>query len=168
MDDSSSVDISWFEQVKIQAEVLLPVLYALRAELGTERANEVVYGALREWMKGSFATMAEQIEGNPAEKWHAISAAIEPAYIDDLHIEKIRDDAEALEFDVTECRFADHFRRLNEPELGAILNCECDFHVAEIGKPEVVFSRKRTLMSGGSCCDFRYSFATRRNQDDAS
>lgn len=167
MDDSSSAEISWFDQVRIQAEVLLPVLHALRAEFGTERANKVVYGALREWLQGSFASMAEQIDGTPAKKWHAICEAIEPAYIDDLRVEKIRDDAEALEFDVTECRFADFFRHLNEPELGAILNCECDFHVAEIGKPEVAFSRTRTLMSGDSCCDFRYSFAAGTLEDDA-
>jgi len=158
MENSNSSDISWFDQVRIQTEVLLPVLQVLRSELGPERANKLVYGALRKWMKDAFTDMAKEIDGGPREKWHAITEEIEPTYIDDLNIQKIRDDENAWEFDVTGCKFADYFRSLNEPVLGAILNCECDFHVAEIGKPEVSFSRNQTIMSGGSCCDFRYKF----------
>ena len=34
-----------------------------------------------------------------------------------------RHDKEALEFDITHCRFAEFFRALGEPELGALLIC---------------------------------------------
>lgn len=168
MESSSSPEISWFDQVQIQTEVLLPVLQALRHELGPERANKLVYGALRNWMRNSFKSMADSIEGSPREKWHTITEEIEPTYIDDLNIEQLRDDENALEFDVTSCKFADYFRGLNEPVLGAILNCECDFHVAEIGKPEVAFSRNQTIMSGGSCCDFRYAFKNDKDNTNAT
>ncbi len=164
MENSDSPDISWFDQVKIQTEVLLPVLEALRLELGPEKANKLVYEALRNWMKSSFNSMAGEIEGSPREKWHAITEEIEPTYVDDLDIEEIRNDEIGWEFNVTGCKFAEYFRSLNEPVLGAVLNCECDFHVAEIGKPEVSFSRNQTIMSGGSCCDFRYAFNTKEDQ----
>jgi hypothetical protein len=39
------------ELVKIQARVLLPVLRALRTELGAERANQLVADALRGWSR---------------------------------------------------------------------------------------------------------------------
>jgi hypothetical protein len=40
------VDIPVFEQAKIQAQVLVPLVKALQAELGEERANAVVRKAL--------------------------------------------------------------------------------------------------------------------------
>ena len=47
-------DISLLDQVKMQAEVLVPVLKALRAELGEERANRQVINALRAWSREVF------------------------------------------------------------------------------------------------------------------
>jgi hypothetical protein len=40
------VDIPVFEQAKIQAQVLVPLVKALQAELGEDRANALVRGAL--------------------------------------------------------------------------------------------------------------------------
>ena len=42
------MDIPLIEQVKIQAQVLVPLVKALQAELGEERANAIVRKALRE------------------------------------------------------------------------------------------------------------------------
>jgi hypothetical protein len=43
--------ISLLELAKIQAKVLVPVVRALRKELGTERANKIVAEALRGWSR---------------------------------------------------------------------------------------------------------------------
>ena len=40
------MDIPLIEQVKIQAQVLVPLVKALQAELGEERANAIVRKAL--------------------------------------------------------------------------------------------------------------------------
>ena len=48
----------------------------------------------------------------------------------DVTVEMLRHDKEALEFDITHCRFAEFFRALGEPELGALLICETDFDIA--------------------------------------
>ena len=50
----------------------------------------------------------------------------------------------------------DFFRQLGEPELGAVLLCESDLHVAEVGSPEVELTRTQTIMQGAGYCDFRY------------
>ena len=42
------MDIPLIEQVKIQAQVLVPLVKALQAELGEERANAIVRKALGE------------------------------------------------------------------------------------------------------------------------
>ena len=38
----------------------------------------------------------------------------------DVAVEMLRHDRQALEFDVTHCRFAGFFRAIGEPELGAL------------------------------------------------
>jgi len=62
---------------------------------------------------------------------------------------------------VTRCRFAEFFRALGEPELGALLICETDFDIAAAGGSEVSLTRDRTIMQGASSCTFRYKFAPR-------
>jgi len=72
-----------------------------------------------------------------------------------------RHDEEALEFDVTSCRFAEFFRALGEPELGALLICQTDFDIAAVSEGEVSLDRAQTLMQGARSCTFRYRFAPR-------
>lgn len=163
MEDSDTTGISWFDQVKIQTEALLPVLSALRNEIGEQEANRIVYGALRKWMKQMYEDMSNGIEGTPLEKWQKINEEIESTYIHDLEIRPIKNDSKTWEFDVTGCRFADYFRQLGEPELGAILNCEADNHLADVGESEVEFNRTQTIMKGGKCCDFRFKFVPKKD-----
>jgi hypothetical protein len=73
----------------------------------------------------------------------------------------LRHDRGALEFDITRCRFAEFFRALGEPELGALLICETDFDIAAAGGGEVTFTRDETIMQGAPSCTFRYKFAPR-------
>jgi hypothetical protein len=69
-----------------------------------------------------------------------------------------RRDEDALEFDITSCRFAEFFRMLGEPELGALLVCEADADIAAAGEGDVSFTRTQTIMRGAPCCTFRYKF----------
>ena len=79
----------------------------------------------------------------------------------DVAVKTHRHDKDALEFDITHCRFAEFFRALGEPELGALLICETDFDIAAAGGGEVSFTRDQTIMQGAPSCTFRYKFAPR-------
>jgi hypothetical protein len=54
-------NISLLEKTRIQAQVLVPVMRALRAEIGREKADAIVRGALREWSKQVFAEIGKNI-----------------------------------------------------------------------------------------------------------
>ncbi|MGH6643102.1 MAG: hypothetical protein ACRED3_10435, partial [Bradyrhizobium sp.] len=56
--------ISLLEKTRIQAQVLVPVMRAMRAEIGREKADALVRGALREWSKQLFAGIGDGIEGS--------------------------------------------------------------------------------------------------------
>src|SRR4051794_1828964 len=47
-------NLSLLDKTRIQAQVLVPVLQALRAEIGKERADAIVRQALRDWSKQLF------------------------------------------------------------------------------------------------------------------
>jgi hypothetical protein len=129
--------LSLLDKTRIQAQVLVPVLRALRVELGKEKADAIVRQALRDWSKQLFATVGESVEGSPRRKWAAMQTALTEITEREVTFEIIRDDKEALEFDVTHCRFAEFFRALGEPELGELLVCATDFDIVAAGGSDV-------------------------------
>jgi hypothetical protein len=153
--------LSLLDKTRIQAQVLVPVLRALRAELGREKADAIAKEALRGWSKELFAAIGDRVDGSPRRKWAAMHSAMAEATEHDVTVEMRRHDKEALEFDITHCRFAEFFRALGEPELGALLICETDFDIAAAGDREVSFTRDQTIMQGAPSCTFRYKFAPR-------
>ena len=133
----------------------------MRCELGKDKADAIVKQALRDWSSQLFAAIGEGIEGSPRRKWAAIQSVFGEVSGKEVDVEILRHDKEALDIDVTRCRFAEFFRALGEPELGALLICETDFDIAAAGGSEVSLTRDRTIMQGASSCTFRYKFAPR-------
>jgi hypothetical protein len=151
-------NISLLEKTRIQAQVLVPVMRALRAEIGREKADAIVRGALREWSKQVFAEIGKGTEGSPRRKWAAMQGALNDVTAREVTFDILRHDKEVLDIDVTTCGFAEFFRALGEPELGALLVCQTDIDIAAAGESEVSLDRAQTLMQGAPCCTFRYKF----------
>jgi L-2-amino-thiazoline-4-carboxylic acid hydrolase-like protein len=155
-------EVSLLDKTRMQAQVLVPVLHALRAELGKERADAVVKQALRDWSKQLFVAIADGIEGSPRRKWAGLQKVFGEVSGREVEFEIRRHDEAALDIDVTRCRFAEFFRALGEPELGALLICAADFDIAAVGEGAVDLDRAQTIMQGAPSCTFRYRFAPRQ------
>jgi hypothetical protein len=153
--------VSLLDKTRMQAQVLVPVLRALRAELGKDRADAIVRQALRDWSQQLFAAIGDGIEGSPRRKWATMQSAWSEVSAREVEFEILRHDKEALHIDVKRCRFAEFFRALGEPELGSLLICETDFDVVSVGKDEVSLDRAQTIMWGAPSCTFRYRFTPR-------
>ena len=142
-------------QVKIQAEVLIPLIKALQAELGKERANALVRTALgdtyRRYGEEFWRTKNEKNLGKVIASGFATFARE-----DALDYRVIEQSEDAFEFDVTGCRYAEFYKELGEPELGFLLVCSADFPMAEGFGPDIKLTRTQTIMQGASHCDFRY------------
>ena len=154
-------NLSLLDKTRIQAQILVPALRALRSELGRKRADAIVKDALRSWSKQLFAAIGDGIDGSPRRKWATMHTAMAGITGHDVTVEMRRHDKEVLEFDIRHCRFADFFRALGEPDLGVLLICETDFDIAAAGGSEVSFNRDQTIMQGAPSCTFRYKFAPR-------
>ena len=147
------------ERVKLQTEVLLPLLRHLRAELGVEKANNLFYPVLRRMTKDWIMEIASSKSKDPIENFRKTSELHLTYFEGDVDMDVLRADDERLEVNVTGCRYADFFRQLGEPELGSILTCEMDDHIAELSAPAVSLSLTDTIMKGGTHCPFRYKFS---------
>src|SRR5437763_3781884 len=126
-------NVSLLDKTRVQAQFLFPILRALRTEHEKDKAEAIVKQALRDWSKQLFAAIGDSIEGSPRRKWAAIQSVFGEVSGREVEVEILRHDEEALELDVTRCRFAEFFRALGEPELGALLICEADFDIASVG-----------------------------------
>jgi hypothetical protein len=154
--------ISKLDEFNAEAQVLIPVLKAVRAELGEERANCLIFEALRAWCRERFRQIGAGIPGTAREKWDIIKKQDGSRTRDnDLEFTILKWEPEAIEYDVSHCIYADFFRELGEPELGAILVCDSDIYlVEEVTGLEVEYKRTQSIMQGGSCCDIRWRIKT--------
>jgi L-2-amino-thiazoline-4-carboxylic acid hydrolase len=149
------VDVSVIQQAKIQAQVLVPLVKALQAEFGEERANALVRKALGD----IYRRYGEEFWRAKSEKnLGKIMASVFTTYAreDALDYRVIEQSQDAFEIDVTGCRYAEFYRELGEPELGFLLVCGADFPTAEGFGPDIKLTRTQTIMQGASHCDFRY------------
>jgi hypothetical protein len=68
--------VSLLDKTRIQAQVLVPVLRALRAELGKDKGDAIVKQALRGWSRQLFAAIGDGIEGQSAAQVGDHSSAL--------------------------------------------------------------------------------------------
>jgi hypothetical protein len=147
--------VSVIEQAKIQAQVLVPLVKALQAELGEEKANRLVRNALGD----IYRRFGEELwRSRKEENIGKVMASAFTAYAKDdaLDYQVIEQSQDAFAFDVTGCRYADFYKELGEPELGFLLVCASDFPLAEGFGPDIKLTRTQTIMQGAPHCDFRY------------
>jgi hypothetical protein len=148
------IPLPLLQQREIEAGVIAPLVRAFAAEVGEQRAREVVAGVVRELARQAGCAAAAAVGGNDLphlkqaiETWKAGGA---------LELDVLRDDGEHFQFNVTRCRYAEMYRRLGLADLGPILSCGRDGAMIEGFNPAIEFRRTHTLMEGAPYCDFRY------------
>ena len=137
------------EATKIQARAVIPIVKAMERELGKERAHAIAGRAIAEnyvqWRdKRGFVPdshPASEDDGGPA-----------------FPVEKqvVQNSATTYGHNITGCAFANYFRSIGEPEIGALMTCGVDFAAEAHMRPGWEFTRTQTRMEGAPHCDFRW------------
>lgn len=156
------MDIPQIEQVKIQAKVLVPLVKALRAELGQEKADSIVRKALgnlfrkygEKWWQ---AQEAQDLGTKMASAFEMFAAGAALGY------KVVKQTPDAFDVNVTDCRYARFYKEIGAPELGFLLTCSVDFPMTEGFGAGVQLTRTQTIMQGASHCDFRYALEKKGN-----
>jgi predicted hydrocarbon binding protein len=141
--------------VKIQSRVVIPIIRELEKEIGKERAHALIgraianayvdYRELKGFEENSHPRVEQEFDnGFPVER------------------EVIDDTEETYGYNITGCEFAEYFRSIGEPEIGALMTCGVDYAAEELIRPEWEFERTQTRMQGAPHCDFRWRKGTSR------
>ena len=141
------------EQVKIQAQVLVPLVRALQRELGEERANALV----RKTIGPIYRQYGEEWWAQGAKDFNQVLSTSFQRFAsgEALDYQVVKQTPDTFEVNVTGCRYARFYQELGEPELGFLLTCSADFSLAE-GFAGVELTRTQTIMQGADHCDFRF------------
>ena len=139
---------------EIEARILSPYLAAVAAEIGEERARELLARVVVEAARESGREMRGRTDGDGltafAEQWG-------PWFRDGaLEIDERERSDDSWRFDVTRCRYAELYRSLGLDDLGSMLSCSRDAALIEGFGDGVTLTRTTTLMQGGDRCDFWY------------
>jgi hypothetical protein len=145
----------FIEQAKIQAQVLVPLVKVLQAELGEERARRLVRSALGGWVRDVAVQMTAHTGGTPIDK--VASAIPHFAAGNAIDVEDVKKTDDRFEFNVTGCRYAKFYKELGAPELGFLLLCDLDYPMTDGFGAGLELTRTQTIMQGADHCDFRYA-----------
>jgi len=138
-----------------EARILVPFLYELFKEFGEEKILHVLEKTIKNIAK-------EQGEGLSKQYGDSVDAFLDTFKFwtqdDALEINLLEKSDTKLSFDVTRCKYAEMYRELGISNLGAVLSCNRDASLIEGFNPTASLDRKETIMAGGKCCTFRYTF----------
>lgn len=139
---------------EIEARIVGPLLEALGREFGEERVREVAREVIVRIAREQGDQLAGFMGGRTLDHF---ARSLELWKKDDaLHIDVLEQSAERFSFNVTRCRYAELYRALGIPELGALLSCNRDFALIEGFDPGTSLTRTHTIMEGAPFCDFRF------------
>ncbi len=147
-------DVGVLKRREIEARIVKPLLERLGEEFGQERVQELASEVVVEVAQGQGAELAGHLGGNDLqtfadsmENWTKGGA---------LELEIVEQSSDVFKFNVTRCRYAEMYRDLGMPELGAHLSCDRDGTMVEGFNPDIEFTRTQTIMKGAIHCDFVY------------
>jgi hypothetical protein len=147
-------EIGVLKRREIEARIVGPLLEALGQEFGRDRVLEVARDTIVKIAHEQGAQLAKAVGGDSLAH---LGGSLDAWKKDDaLQIEVLEQAEQKLSFNVTRCRYAELYRALGIPELGALLSCNRDFSMSQGFNPEISLTRTQTIMQGAAFCDFRF------------
>ncbi len=136
------------DAVKVQSRVVIPIVKALEQEIGKERAHAIVGKAIADSYVAYRTRRGFEPNSHPREDGDAPAFPVER--------DVVEDNDGSYGHNITGCAFADYFRSIGEPEIGALMTCGVDFAGEALMRPDWDFNRTQTRMEGADFCDFRW------------
>jgi L-2-amino-thiazoline-4-carboxylic acid hydrolase-like protein len=147
-------ELPLIDRIKIAAELVIPIVKQMEAELGTERAHAIVRSGVSSQFRAMARDALAESKGDSLTALMNLNSGVRQG----VDIETtMTAQPDGFEMDVTGCVYARFFQQLGEPELGFLLVCSADFDVVE-ELPTLELSRTQTIMQGADHCDFRYRY----------
>lgn len=140
---------------EIEARIAGPLIKAFMAEVGQEKALEIVQKVIVSLAKESGEMLRRFAGGDGLEdfaKGMSLWSRDDAVTFDLLELTP-----EKISMNTTRCRYAEMYRELGMADLGFVLSCARDFALVEGFNPKIELQRTQTIMEGADHCDFRFS-----------
>ena len=148
-------EIGVLKRREIEARILLPVVEALAKEFGRERVVSIVRDVIVEVARAQGQEIAARMGDGSLR---SLGTALQDWQKGDAYrMDVLEQTEERFSFNVTRCRYAEMYRALGIPEMGALLSCNRDFALIEGFNPDMRLTRTQTIMEGAPHCDFRFA-----------
>ncbi len=156
MESKKDMKISHIKRREIQAPIVSAIVNGFIKELGKERTLEILSKIIEEDAIDSGRNLAIEFKGNGISE---LSQLIRDIWCNEgaMLIDVLKETENEFHFNVTKCRYAEVYKKLNVQELGKCLSCDRDFPFNEGFNPEIKLERTQTIMEDADYCDFRYS-----------
>jgi L-2-amino-thiazoline-4-carboxylic acid hydrolase len=151
------IELPTLTKRKLQAQVIGPIYAEMVAQLGEQRAGQILDAAIKKAAIAegkSFADKAPDGVTSMAdfiklyENWTADGA---------LEIDVLKADDKTFDFNVTRCKYAETYKDMGLGKIGHLMSCNRDGTFCEGYDPNIKLERAQTIMGGASCCTFRYT-----------
>ena len=139
-----------------EARILAPMIEALADAFGRDAVVDIVRKTIIKIAREQGAELAELMGGCSAA--HLMASMQYWAQDNALEFDILEQTDETLSFNITRCRYAEMYRALGIPELGAVLSCNRDYALIEGFNANTALTRTQTIMDGAPHCDFRFRF----------
>jgi hypothetical protein len=138
-----------FEAITAAVRAQIPLVRAMEAELGRERAHQLVRAALDKANRAMVGKRGKLLD-IPTLKAEFAGFGEGVRY----EFETIEESETLLRNTVTHCDYAEYMESIGARDLGTLLICNSDFAMAdELG---LRLERTKTCMAGDGQCDFCY------------
>ena len=152
--DTLTARIGVLTRRETEARILAPVIEALGDRFGRDDVIDVVRETIIRVAQEQGSQLAEQMGGDSLD--HFTDSLQYWTQDDAREIEILEQDDETLSYNVTRCRYAEMYKALGIPELGAVFSCNRDYALIDGFNTGVELTRTQTIMGGATHCDFRY------------
>ncbi|MGB0386019.1 MAG: L-2-amino-thiazoline-4-carboxylic acid hydrolase [Ardenticatenaceae bacterium] len=154
--DNLNAQMGVLTRREVEARILSPIIEALSEEFDRASVVRVVRDTIVRVAQEQGAELAQAMGGDSS---HHFADSLEYwTHNNALEIDVLEHSDETLSFNVTGCRYAELYRALGIPELGAVLSCNRDYALIDGFNGDASLIRTQTIMQGASHCDFRYTF----------
>ena len=150
----AKTDLPMLEQRRIEANILKPVYEEMEAQLGIEKAQEILGAAVIRDSISQGAAYAEGLEDRGLKAFRDTMAQWKASGA--LEMEMLKETDEEVHFNVVRCRYSEMYREMGVGHIGHLLSCNRDGTFCTGFNPDIKLDRTQTIMSGASHCDFRY------------
>ena len=154
--DTLTAKLGVLTRREVEARILAPVIESLGEQFGRDAVVANVRDTIIRIAQEQGAELAEAMGDNGSDGF--LESLQYWTKDDALHIDVLEHSAEKLDFNVTRCRYAELYKALGIPELGAVFSCNRDYALIAGFNGEASLSRTQTIMEGAEFCNFRYTF----------